>query len=227
MSGTAGDPLSEAGRPELAALRIADPPERWAALGFTVDDDRLQLGGVGIRLGGRGKGIVGWSVRNLDAVEEIDGLATTPAPDSAADGAPGKSGVHANGATGIDHVVVVTPDFDRTAAALERAGIPLRRVRSVGGEGSGGSAGFRQGFRRLGPAILELVEAKGAPAGPAAFWGLVVIVEDLEALAARLGEQLSASKPAVQPGRRIASLRASAGLSPRVAFMDPDPSPAA
>ncbi len=215
--------MSEAVRPELAALRITDSPERWADLGFTVDGELLALGGVLVRLGGEGKGITAWSVRNIGAVEAIDGLAPMPA----AHGPRVDPGTHANGAIGLDHVVVVTPDFDRTAAALERAGIPLRRVRPVGGEGSGGSAGFRQGFRRLGPAILELVEAKGAPAGPAAFWGLVVIVEDLEALAARLGEQLSASKPAVQPGRRIASLRASAGLSPRVAFMDPDPSPAA
>ena len=33
--------------------------------------------------------------------------------------------------------------------------MPLRRIRDAGG--------FRQGFRRLGPAILELVEALGAP----------------------------------------------------------------
>ena len=120
-------------------------------------------------------------------------------------------------------MVVVTPDFGRTAAALEAAGMPLRRIRTVGGSRPGESGAFRQGFRRLGPAILELVEARGAPAGPAAFWGLVVIVSDLEALGARLGDRLGTPKPAVQPGRRIASLRASAGLSPRVAFMNPEP----
>ncbi len=105
--------------------------------------------------------------------------------------------------------------------------MPLRRIRVVGGDPREDPAAFRQGFRRLGPAILELVEAKRAPAGPARFWGLVVIVDDLEALAERLGSQVSPPKPAVQPGRRIASLRASAGLSPRVAFMDPEPPPAA
>ncbi len=130
---------------------------------------------------------------------------------------------HANGAIGLDHVVVVTPDFDRTAVALDRAGMPLRRIRQVGGDGVDDRAAFRQGFRRLGPAILELVEARGAPDGPAAFWGLVVIVSDLDGLAARLGDRLSPPKPAVQPGRRIATLRASAGLSPRVAFMDREP----
>jgi hypothetical protein len=211
--------------PELVGLQIADPAQRWAALGFTVDGDLLALGGVVVRFIGGGQGITGWSVRAIAPVETVDGLATTRACGPAGAFAGGEP--HPNGAVGIDHVVVVTPDFDRTAAALEAAGMPLRRIRVVGGDPRDDPGAFRQGFRRLGPAILELVEAKGAPAGPAAFWGLVVIVEDLGALAERLGSHLSPSRPAVQPGRRIASLRASAGLSPRVAFMDPEPSPAA
>jgi hypothetical protein len=93
--------------------------------------------------------------------------------------------------------------------------MPLRRLRDAGG--------FRQGFRRLGPAILELVEIPGAPPGPAHFWGLVVTVADLDALAGRLGPLLSEIRAAVQPGRRIAGLSRDAGLSPRVAFMDPEP----
>jgi hypothetical protein len=90
--------------------------------------------------------------------------------------------------------------------------MPLRRVRDAGA--------FRQGFRRLGPAILELVEAADAPPGPARFWGLVVIVSDLEALSARLGDLLGRVRPAVQPGRQIVTLRPAAGLSTQVAFMD-------
>jgi sensor domain CHASE-containing protein len=77
-------------------------------------------------------------------------------------------------------------------------------------------------FRRLGPAILELVEAIDAPAGPARFWGLVVVVTDLEALAARLGDRLGSIRDAVQPGRRIATVRESAGLGQAVAFMSPE-----
>ena len=69
----------------------------------------------------------------------------------------GSEVAHPNGAVGIDHVVVATPDFDRTAAALDAAGLGLRRVRDAGG--------FRQGFRRLGPAILELVEAPARVCG--------------------------------------------------------------
>jgi hypothetical protein len=216
-------------RKELAELGVADPPETWAELGFAVSGAHVDLGGVRVRLGERGRelgeGIVSWTLRGVEA-GEIDGLETfvaggpamgPPAPGGPAPGAasdPPARGGHPNTALAIDHVVVLTPDFDRTAAALAAAGLPLRRVRDGGG--------FRQGFRRLGPAILELVEAE-VPAGPARFWGLVVIVSDLDALALGLGERLGAIRDAVQPGRRIATLRPSAGLGPALAFMDPEP----
>jgi hypothetical protein len=93
--------------------------------------------------------------------------------------------------------------------------MPLRRIIDA--------AGFRQGFRRVGPAILELVEAREMAAGDARFWGLTMIASDLDALAERLGDRLRAVKAAVQPGRRIATLDRSAGLTPHVAFMTPEP----
>jgi hypothetical protein len=194
----------------LASLAIADPPDRWKALGFTVEDDHCDLGGVRLNLNAGGQGITQWAIHNIRPTDNIDGLSTT----AAATPSQRQFDPHPNGAIGIDHVVILTPDFDRTAQALEDAGLALRRIRQAGT--------FRQGFRRLGPAILELVEAKDAPEGPAHFWGLVVIVSDLDALSDRLADRLGAIKPAVQPSRRIATLRASAGLSEAVAFMDPE-----
>ena len=206
-------------RPELTGLGIADPPERWAELGFAVADGHVDLGAVRVKLGEPGEGIVSWTLRGVEA-GDIDGL-TTFADDAAREIGADVSTTTRNldrtphGAKcHVDHVVVLTPDFDRTSAALAGAGLPLRRVRDAGG--------FRQGFRRLGPAILELVEARDAPEGPARFWGLVVIVSDLDALALRLGDRLGAIHEAVQPGRRIATLRHSAGLGPALAFMDPE-----
>jgi hypothetical protein len=200
-----------AARAELAALVIADPAESWSALGFTVRSDRVILGGIELSLAGEGRGITAWTLRNVDpklADRGVDGLATAttsaPAPPSVA---------HANGAVGIDHVVVVTPQFDATAAALERAGMALRRIRDAGG-------GMRQGFRRLGPAILELVEAPTARS--TAFWGLVIVSPDLDALRDRLAPHVGEVREAVQPGRHIAALAPGAGVSTRVAFMDPE-----
>lgn len=195
------------GPPELLALALGDPPERWRALGFALAGDRLFLGGVGVRLGAPGQGIAGWRVAGIE--REVDGLASIePLPP------PSGPGEHPNGALGIDHLVVLTPDFGRTSTALEAAAIPLRRVVRR-------PDGARMGFRRLGPAILELVEAADAPAGPARFWGIAVAVADLDALAGRLGAHLGAIAPALQPGRRIATLRRSAGLGQPVAFIEP------
>lgn len=197
-------------RVELAGLRIADPVSRWCVLGFAASGERVQLGGIEVELGAGGEGIVGWTLRDGPGGGELDGLITSVANGEAA----ASPRDHPNGAVGIDHVVVTTPEFDRTAAALSEAGMELRRVRDAGT--------LRQGFRRLGPAILELVEVPAAPPGPARFWGLVVIVEDLAALGQRLGPQLGGARPAVQPGRHIATLSHSAGLGPNVAFMDPE-----
>jgi hypothetical protein len=201
---------ANAPRAELAALQIADPPEAWEALGFTVSADGvLVLGGVELWLDAAGRGITGWTLRRISLHRDLDGLPTGTTTDAP----PAETG-HPNGAMALDHVVVTTPEFDRTATALEDAGIPFRRTRDAGG--------FRQGFRRLGPAILEVVEAPGMPPGPARFWGLVVVVADLTGLRARLAPHMGEIRDAVQPGRRIATLSEGAGLSPRVAFMDPE-----
>jgi hypothetical protein len=201
-------------RPELAELAIADPPERWRALGFSITADRLYLGGVAIQLGSDGSGITGWTLRHVDPGGEIDGL-----PTRVTTAGPSPPVAHPNGAVGLDHVVILTPDFDRTVVALAARAMPLRRVRELGD--------YRQGFRRLGPAVMEIVERRGGDdpdrgAGGARFWGLVVLVRDLDALHDRLAPHLGQPHPAVQPGRRIAGLAASAGLTPRVAFMDPE-----
>jgi hypothetical protein len=195
-------------RPELAGLRLADPPGLWTKLGFEVSDGTVQLGGVTIELGLPGHGIVAWRLRGVQVTDSLDGLSTEVVRET--DGPAGSA--HPNGAVAIDHVVVLTPRFARTAAALADAGLDLRRIRQAPG-------GIRQGFRRLGPAILELVEAREEADGPARFWGLVVNVSDLDALGERLGEKLGEIKSAVQPGRRIATLRGSAGLGQAVAFM--------
>lgn len=209
--------MSLAGRrPALRGLRIADPPDRWRALGFTVRDAELHLGEVAIELRPSARsevGIASWTIAGIEPVDSIDGLATQVSSEPTA-----TSSDHENGALAIDHVVITSPDFDRTARALAGAGLELRRVREA-------RAGVRQGFRRLGQAILELVEISDAPdpGAPARFWGLVVIVRDLDALSERLGGVLGPARDAVQPGRRIATLRSSAGLGPAVAFMTPEP----
>jgi hypothetical protein len=202
--------------PQLAALQVADAPERWAALGFAVREGCVALRGVSIELGGPGTGITGWALAGADGPfdHDIDGLPTTQrekVPVTVAKSLRVDS-EHPNGALAIDHVVIVTPDFDRTASALGAAGLTLKRIRQAGDR--------RQGFRRLGPTIMEVVEAPEADAP--AFWGLTATVADLAAVRGFMGGHLSETRPAVQPGRHIATLGRGSGLSTRVALMDPE-----
>ena len=105
--------MNIAREPELAELAIADPPERWQALGFDVDENgNMDIGGVRVRLGGEGHGITAWSLVRVNAMGSIDGL-PTPVPRVLR---PPPFKTHPNGATGIDHVVVFSSDLDRTAS---------------------------------------------------------------------------------------------------------------
>jgi hypothetical protein len=194
--------------PELDELVLGDPPDAWEALGFAAGDGVVALGGVRLRLAGSGGGIAGWSLRGIDAGADLDGL-----PSAAVSEAPPPEPVaHPIGAVAVDHVVALTPDLDRTAGKLRAAGLDYRRTRDAGG-------GFRQAFFVLGPCLLEL----GGPAEvpKARFWGLTLVVEDLDAAAERLGDRLGGVKDAVQPGRRIATVRREAGLGVPVALMTP------
>lgn len=107
-------------------------------------------------------------------------------------------------------------------AKLEQAGLDLRRIR----EEPTPAGAPRQAFFRLGETILEAIqlpperiERAGGPDGPARLWGLAAVAEDLNALAERLGEHASGPRPAVQEGRRIVTVRRSAGLTVPLAFM--------
>ena len=112
----------------------------------------------------------------------------------------------------------MTPSLDRTCGAIsERLGLPLKRIREVGG-------GVRQGFHRAGPVIVEVVERPDIDAGATArLWGLVFNVSDLDRAVADLGpDVIGEPRDAVQKGRRIATVRAEAGLGVPLALMTPD-----
>ena len=88
----------------------------------------------------------------------------------------------------------------------------------------------RQAFFRLGGEILELIqepeqviERAGGAAHPARFWGLALLVKDLDSTVERLGEHAGSPRDAVQAGRRIATVRRSAGLAVPLALMSAPP----
>jgi hypothetical protein len=198
-------------------LFVGDEPAAWAAAGFTVDDDgTCRIGTVRIELAGReaGKGMRRWSLRDVDPLEEIDGIRTLAGDEPPADGA-----VHPNGVQRIDHVVLASGDGERTAAAITKAtGLEVLRLRESGTYG----APMQQRFFRLGEVLLELISPAEAIEAPTRFYGLALDVDDIDALPGHYGEHVGAIKDAVQPGRRIATLRhKDLDLSVAIAFMSP------
>ena len=197
--------------PVLRSITVADPAEPWQAAGFAVDDNRAQVGAVELLLVGEGGGITSWALEGA-AAGEVDGLATRGADGGASEPEPG---VHPNLTTSLDHLVITSHDVERTVAALTGRGFEVRR-RWL-------NAGRCYTFFRVGETILELIgpaEPDGKP-WPARFYGLAFTVADLEGTAERLGSLLGPVRDALQPGRRIATLRPDAGLSVPVAFMSP------
>ena len=66
---------------------------------------------------------------------------------------------------------------------------------------------YRQAFFRVGRPILEVVEAADMEPRAARFWGITFTTADIDAAAELLGDKLGRVKDAVQPGRRIATVR--------------------
>jgi hypothetical protein len=202
-------------RPELAHLDIGGDPARWSDLGFATADGRVRIGRIDLRFtAGADDGLVGWGLRHVTHPDGhgLDGVPTAvdPEPDDV------HPGVHPNGAVVVDHVVMRTPDLDRTLATLAEAGLELRRLREVP------DRPIHQAFYRIGEAILEVVgEPDRHDDAPSTLWGLVCTVGDPDVASALAGERLGPWRDAVQPGRRIATVRRDARLTTAVALMTP------
>lgn len=196
----------------LASIGLAGGVDPWVVLGFEPDmDGRLRLGNGALELGREPARLaVEPATCGVEPPESIDGIAVSCG--AALDGT-----AHPNGALELDHVVVMTDSITRTSHAIEIGlGLELRRVRET--------PDVRQAFHRFADhgstrgCIIELVEHSSA-ASPS-IWGVVVIVADLDAAVAGAPELIGRPKPAVQPGRRIATVGRAAGLGTGVAFMD-------
>lgn len=210
---------SAATSPQLRRITIGDSAEAWDAAGFALqtlsDGTRgLVLGQTTlVPIGGEDRGIRGLGVEGTaNADLAIFDAASSPV------GAPI---AHPNHIGAIDHVVMMTGDCDATTATLTAAGFEARRVRRL----VVGDVERRQTFFWMGDVILELVgpdEAEAEPAPPS-LWGLALTCPDLDASVAALGpERCSEAREAVQPGRRIATMRTrELDISVAIALMSP------
>jgi catechol 2,3-dioxygenase-like lactoylglutathione lyase family enzyme len=109
--------------------------------------------------------------------------------------------------TGLDHVVIRTPDPERAAALYgARLGLDMRLDRS------NPAWGARLMFFRCGDLIVELVHAlrAGVSAGPDRLWGLSWRTDDPAAAIARLrsaGVDVSDARPGRKPGTQVFTVR--------------------
>lgn len=208
----------------LVALEIGGETTPWTSIGLQVVDGASRIADVELRFTHGSPGISGWvfsagtfhgePVRSSVSTE-VNGIPTTIIP---ADG-PSVSGPSPFGPTvavGLDHVVVNTADPEAFRSAIaDVLGLELRRVRPIGN-------GREQWFYKPENTVIEVVTSPDMPAGPARLWGAVASVEDVDVLASTLGDGLvSTPKQAVQPGRRIATVREAAGLGLPFALMTP------
>lgn len=213
--------------PVLQSLIIGDNAASWIAAGFDVREAHgrawTAIGDVVIELVGpdSGRGIVAW--RFDEVVLTNDG----PIDDRSIDGIRTLVGSanlstnveHHNLVSHLDHVVMFTPDLQRTMGALAATGFEARRTRDIPGT----EPLRQQVFFWAGPTIIELV-GPAEPTGdaPATLWGLAVTCDDLDGAHQRLDGTLGMPKPAVQRGRRIATLRTrDIDISTAIAFMTP------
>lgn len=109
----------------------------------------------------------------------------------------------AGGVTGLDHIVLRTPDPERAAALYgARLGLDMRLDREV--------MGRRLMFFRCGDAVVELVHDVNIADGRDRLWGLSWRVTNADAARARLaaaGLEVSEVRQGVKPGTRVFSVR--------------------
>ena len=135
-------------------------------------------------------------------------------------------------ATRLYSITLATSHLERTRAALEAAGAPLRRVLDP----APFSKQISMALFRLGPTLVEViaprepgetVELPGLPPldlrldAPAKIVGVVPEVPDLAPLQSLLGDKLGTPRPAMQgEGRQITTVRhEKVGLSLTMAFL--------
>ena len=208
--------MPERGSARIGELVIGGSRANWASAGITFSESGLcPVGNVVIRCDeSLPPGLHCWTMRGINAqVTDIDGIETAVADEfDELEVVP--TTTFSLQILGIDHVVINTPDLERTSRALEAAThAPLKRIRDAGN-------GMRQGFHRLGDVIVEIVSSPLMESGQATLWGFVLNVNDVHEVARFLGpDVLSPPKPAVQKNRLIATFRSAAGLGVPIALM--------
>ena len=199
--------------PTIAELHVGDDPSAWERLGFCINENRSLIGRTEVVFSDGPKGIHSWVLRN-SMPSQFGPIPTTFTENPV----PNPSIAHPNGSIGFHHVVLMVPEFDIGKTALSNAGVHVEQGRPFGST----EKAMLRSAPKMGDIELELIGPESEDRSRHwQLWGLVVAVSDIDATSELLGDLLGQVKPAVQPHRRIATLKKEAELGVAVAFLGP------
>ena len=209
--------------PTIDELTLAERARALGGARLRGQRRLLPAGGVRVRFAGpeAGRGIVGWSLRDL-ASAELDGLPTSasrrPAspPALAAAERRDRDRPHRRGLTRSRPQRAALRGRRPRSAPRARAADPRRRS-------APGVLSPRRGDPRARPESRR--RSFGAPGGrdrPARLWGLALLVDDLDRTVELFAPHVPPARAAVQPGRRITTVARTAGLGMALALMSRD-----
>ena len=199
----------------LVRLTASGARAPWESIGLSFPGGVARLSDVEFVVEDGTPSLTSWTLSaDADSTVDVDGIVTRLVGSSGP--SAGSSPIGPTVGVRLDHVVVNTDDGERTSAAFESVlGLGMRRARDAG-------RGVTQRFHMLDNCVIEIVSGPHVTEPGARLWGMVLSVADIDALATWLGpDVMSPPKDAVQPGRRIATVRAAAGLGVPFAVMSP------
>ncbi|MBC95743.1 hypothetical protein CL649_02630 [bacterium] len=205
---------------QLIEINLTDDALSWERIGFEiVTENSIQTIIVGntklcFEEIDEVKGITSVHVEGIK--KNVDSLNFNP---TALSSKNFEASFHHNRIERIDHLVVTTPNPDRTTKALVKAGVTLSGIRTFGSSPNQ----TRQSFFWLGDVILELVGPHQAPkAGKPLFWGLALVSSDINETVRHLGDLCTPLKDAIQPGRKITTVKTrDLSIGVAIAIMSP------
>lgn len=204
--------------PSLIELDLPGSPTTWSDLGFVVVDDRITLDNLVLVVGSPEPrlaldpvpdGVGDWLGLPVRPISGQRHGGQTSADEAGTTSATSATTATPNRITGVDHIVIMTPEERSTVESIAMLGWEIRRERlsTIAGVDA------VQRFVWAGAVLLEIVtpvarnqESDEEPVA-AQVWGVSFASSDLDETVSFLGPRSGPPRAAVQPGRRIATLQ--------------------